>query len=314
MDLNKTNVSDLAAKLGTTSEVITKYLAGEDAPEAKTFKESLPTLEVFTSEEFTRRIENEKQQALQGQEGKIKGSVLGDVDKTVKADTGLERADNESTQEYIKRAYGEKLKSSGGKTNEQLDALRQQLADKDNALQNALTAAEEQKAEYEAQRVATLAEMDQNQAIAGLKIKAETPERLQQQQGFLKYSFNQQYEIKSLDGKPVVYDRSTGQPVKDARTADYKTPAAVMAEIAPKYVTLAEDTPAPKGSGFLNKPLTGNGQAADKNDVDFSQYDSVEQFKEHLQKSGISLISEQGNGMLEGYLQHQQKAATADAQ
>ena len=303
MELNKQAVSDLAAKLGTRSEVITTYLSQGEAPteEVTAFQSSLPNIEVFTTDELQTRLANERNQALQGQEGKIKGSVLGDVDKAVYADTQIKRDDNEATQDYIKRAYGEKIAASGGKVDQQVNTLRQQLTEKEAALQNALTEIDTVKADFSYKLTQAQVDTQLSRAIDSVPIQAKD-ELIGAQKDFLRFQFNQLYDVKEVDGKTVAYSKQTGQPVTDPRTASYVPLGDIVTKMAPQYVALKEESKQQQSSGFQNKPLTAPGSA------DFSQYENADQFKDHLTKSGISLISQEGQQALEGYLKSQQPA------
>lgn len=302
MELNRQSVSDLAAKLGTSSEVITTYLSQGETPteEVTAFQASLPALEVFTTNEFQTRLTNERNQALQGQEGKIKGSVLGDVDKTVYADTQIKREDNEATQDYIKRAYGEKIKVSGGQVDQQVNTLRQQLSDKEVALQAALQEVDTVKADFSQKLTQAQVDTQLGRAIDVLPIQAKE-ELLGAQKDFLRYQFNQMYDVKTVEGKPVAYSKQTGQPVTDPRTASYVPLGDIVKQMAPKYVALKEEQKQPQGSGYTSKPIDSSQAGAD-----FSQYETVDQLKDHLNKSGIPLISEKGQSTIEAYLKSKQ--------
>jgi hypothetical protein len=299
MELNKTKVSDLAAKINASSEALTQYLSGESSEEANQLAESLSALEVFNSEQLAQRDDNIKKTALKGQEGTIKGSVLGDVDKKIAQATGQEKQEGESTIDFINRAYSEKFKAEGKKPNEEIESLRAKLSEKESAIQNLTSEIDGIKDQYSKEKNQFLIDSKIDSYINEIQIDA-SDEMLPAKKEFLKFQLLKSYEPDIEDGQLVF--KQNGKVVTDSRTASPLDPAKIVKDNAPKFVEVKQDQQQkPNGSGFKNKPIESSGKAGS---IDFDAYNSKEEFKNHLTESGISLNSEEGQKLYVDYVNH----------
>lgn len=291
MEFIQENVSALAAKIGSTPEVLQKFLSdAAAAEEVKPFAESLGLLEVFTPDEFTARIGNERTLAATEATKTATGNTYGAIDtRTLKA-TGIAKNQGETTVDYTERAFKEKF---GTKVEEsaELQKLRTELVARDTALATVNGELESTKVAFatERQQAAINAKIDS--PINALPINT-TPELLDAQREFLKHMLLQKYDVALVDGKEQFTDKATNTVKRDPKTAAPITAAALVAEFAPTVVQLKKLSAA-QGSGYdSSRTNLNDGEASS---FDFAQYATKEEFAKALNKSGIGSGSARGS-------------------
>lgn len=296
MELIQENVSALATKLGSTPEVITKFLTdAAAAAEVKPFADTLGIIEVFTPDQLTQRIGNERTDAATKAKNEAIGNTYGAIDTRIEKATGIKKNDGESTADYSERAYKEKFGKNGGNESEELTRLRGEIAAKDQLLTQKDTELEQIKVTHATERKQGQINAKIDAAINGLNINT-TPELLDSQREFVKYRLMQAYDVDVVDGKVVFKDKGTENIKRDGKTAAPMTEEALIAEFAPKVVSL-KTTSASKGSGFDSSRTNYNDGAA--TGFDFSKYTSLEEFAKDLNKQGISSGSKRGSDLYE---------------
>jgi hypothetical protein len=295
MDLIKENVSALATKLGSTPEVITKFLTDAAASEeVKPFADTLGTLQIFTPEQFTQRLSNETAEAATAARNTAVGNTYGAMDKRILAETGIAKLrDDEPTIDYMARAAKEKFGKAGNEP-EEIKQLRQAVADKDALLVQKNGELEQLKVAHATEAKTLQINSKLDAAINGLAIESPA-DRLDSQREFVKFKFMQKYEADLVDGKVVFKDKATGQVVKDTTTASPLTEAALVAQFAPTVVSLKQSQK--RGAGVNSSADTSN-QGADN----FSDFATLDDYKKHLTQSGVTLLSQAGQDKIAAYI------------
>jgi hypothetical protein len=297
MELIQENVSALATKVGTTPEVITKFLTdAQAAAEVKPFADSLGLLEVFNPEQLTQRITNERTQAATEATNTTKGNTFGTMDKRILDDTGIAKNAGELTIDYMARAAKEKYGTKANES-EELTRLRGEIAAKDSLLTQKDTELQQLQVQHGTERKQGQINASLDAAIHALPIQA-TAELLDSQREFVKYRLGQAYDIDVVDGKVVFKDKGTENVVRDSKTAAPMTAAALIEQFAPKVVSL-KATSVTTGSGFQSSSTNLNDGEASA--FDYTQYASKEEFAKALNKAGISSGSKRGTDLYSAF-------------
>lgn len=280
MELIQENVSALASKFGVQPEVLTKFLTDASAAEeVKPLAEALPGLQVFTQTDFDTRLANERKLAGDTE----KGNAFGLLDKRIKALTGIDKLPEEArdTAAYAERAFREKF----GKTTDSDEAQR--LRDDLKAAKDALTAKNNEFDTYKQ----TVEKQTAKQRIASVQqaAAAKLPLADPSQADYLLYRFEQKY-APHLNGEVVEFkDRTTGEVVRNQRTAGPATADELLEQFAPSVVSLKQPS-AKNGSGFKSSDQDLNkGDAAT---MDYSAFATVEDFHKALRTQGIAAGSD----------------------
>lgn len=295
MELNPIAVSEAASKLGLTPEVFTKFLA-KDTPEAEVtpLLTSVKALELFTADQLTQRITNERTAAATEAERNAKGNTYGAMDKRIKDDTGIEKNQGESTIDYMARAAKEKYGTKGDESAEMtrlrgdLTAARTLLTEKETKLQEVEVA-------HATERKQTQINGRIDAPINALVINT-TPELLDSQREYVKYRLFQKYDVDLVDGKEQFTDKVTKEVKRDTKTAAPMTAAALVAEFAPSVVSLKK-TSAAQSSGFKSDASDFTSAT-----IDFSQFVSAEAFAQALAKQGITAGDPQSGKLMAEFM------------
>lgn len=294
MELIEQHVSALAAKLGSTPEVITKFLTDASASE----EVKLDTLEVFTQDQLAQRIANESSAAALKAKNEATGNTYGAIDNRILKATGIAKNAEESTADYSERAYKEKFGKAGGNESEELQRLRSDIAAKDNLLTQKDSELQQVKVQHATEAKAASINAKLDSAINILPINT-TPELLDSQREFLKFRLSQKYDIDVVDGKEQFTDKITKEVKRDQKTATPMTAATLVAEFAPTVVSLKADQSAKPGSGYKG---SGNDFNKDGSARDYSQYTSKDEFVKDLQRQGIAPTGKEGSKLYDEFL------------
>lgn len=299
MELNQTTVSELASKLSTTPEVLTKFLT-EGTPEEEV-NQSLAALRaghVFTDTQLSERLANERAAAAEEARKTAVGNTYGAMDKRILAETGVAKNDNESTVDYMARAAKEKYGTKADES-EEMKQLRQAVADKDALLVAKNGELEQLKVAHATEAKTLQINSKLDTAINALNINAPA-ELLDAQRELVKFKLMQKYEADVVDGKVQFKDKATGQVVKDTTTASPLTEAALIAQFAPTVVSVTKSQRS--GAGV---------KAADKSKEsgldNYADFDTLEAYKKHLAESGILLMSQKGQEQIDAYIKARDK-------
>lgn len=280
MELNKQIVSALAKKLNVKAEELTSVLTAEEETDAvKGVKSKVDGLQVFSEEQLTTRITNERNEAKSEgfKEGAINAYEKGE--KIIAEKFGVQKkSDSEKLPELIERAIGEKTST---KPSEELKRLQEQLSEKDTALQNALSNLETTKSEFEQKEKQLVVDSRISELVSGLPIDADE-NLLPAQREFVKFQLKNKYDVDQSDGRLIFKDKATGKEIKNPVTADYKDPSEVIKEFAPSVVKLKEAKVPKNGTGLKDTAISKQGLDG----INFADYPTAEALEEHLIKSG----------------------------
>lgn len=291
MELIQEHVSALATKLGSTPEVITKFLTDASASE----EVKLDALEVFTQDQLSQRIANESAAAALKAKNEATGNTYGAIDNRILKATGIAKNAEESTADYSERAYKEKFGKAAGDESAELQRLRSDIAAKDQLLQQKDQKLQEIEVANATERKQTSINTALDTAINGLPINTED-KYLDGQRTLVKVMLGQKYDIDVVDGVVQFTDKATKQVVRDSKTAAPMTAAALVAQFAPTVVSLKQDSSA-SGSGYK-----GSGNDLNQgSQLDYSKYTSRKDFAEDLAKQGIAAGSAKAGELFEAF-------------
>lgn len=300
MELIEQSVSALAEKLGTTAEVITKFLSDASAEEVKPFAASLPAMQVYKPDELATRIQNEREAAALEAKNTTIGSTYGAMDKRILEDTGIAKNEGEKTIEYMARAAKEKYGSKKEESEEMtqlrsdLTAAKDLLRTKDSELQTATTKLQGMEVEFATRLQGQHTNAAIDAAINAIKIDA-SDAYLPSQRKLLKMEFNERFEAKIVDGKTIFVEKATGKEKRDDRLADPMTAEAIIQEFAPQVVSVKQSQK--RGTEVRD---TSKKNSTDTND--FAAYDSLDAYKKVLAEQGIVLSSSTGQDAIAKYI------------
>jgi hypothetical protein len=283
------NVSVLAAKLGSTPGIITKFLTDAAASEeVKPFADTLGTLHVFKADELAQRDTNLTTQAAQKAKNDTLGTTYGAMDERIQTETGIAKKTGESTIEYMARAAKEKYGTRGDESAE-MTRLRGDLTAAQELVKQTNTKLAEVEVAHATEKKQTQINGRIDAPINALNINT-TPELLDSQREYLKYRLFQKYDVDLVDGKEQFTDKVTKEVKRDPKTAAPMTAAALVAEFAPQVVSLKKSSTAqPSGFNPGANDFTDEASA-----FDFSKYASKEEFAADLNKQGIASGSPEG--------------------
>lgn len=294
--LNETIVSEIATKLGMP-EVLEQFRSTETpADGVNPFAEKLGLFEVFTADQLSERIGNERTLAATEATKTATGNTYGAIDtRTLKA-TGIAKNQGESTVDYTERAFKEKFGTKVEESTE-LQRLRGELTAREAALATANTELESVKVAHatEKQELQINARIDT--PINALSINT-SAELLDSQREYVKYRLLQKFNVALVDGKEQFTDKATNEVKRDAKTAAPMTAAALVAEFAPTVVSLKKES-AKTGSGYESS--SANLNDGDASQFDYMQYATKEDFAKALNKAGISSGSPRGTELFAAF-------------
>lgn len=309
MELIEQHVSALAEKLGTTPEVMTKFLSDASAAEeVKPFVDSLGGLHVFTQDDLTARIANDSAELITKARNEGTGNAYGALDKRIFKETGIAKlSEKEPTAEYATRAYKERFGSAGNES-EELQRLRADIQAKDELLNTQNATITQLNTKLETMEVEGATKVQQARHNAGVDSKinalpiqppaglaeAEAQAYIDSQREFLKFKFDQRYAVSFVDGKAVHTDKVTGKEVRGGTRNDLLSADQILEQFAPTVVSLKN---VQKNGTGLN--TTGNSNSDTK---DFAAYDTLEAYQKSLTTGGITLLSQKGQQLQKEYL------------
>ncbi|RPD50050.1 hypothetical protein DNI29_04435 [Hymenobacter sediminis] len=293
MAFNEKTVSDLAEKLGLP-EVLEQFRSADvPADGVNPLAEKLGTLHVFGQAQLEERLNNEKAAAAEDARKTAVGNTYGAMDKRILAETGIAKADGESTVDYMARAAKEKFGKPGNES-EVMQRLRTDLEETRSALQKRNTEYEQLEVKHATEAKTLQINSRLDMAINTLPIDAPT-EKLDSQRRFLKYELEQKYSVDVVDGRVEFTDKATGKVVKNPTTQTPLTEAEIIAQFAPTVVSLKQ-TSQKRGTGVQSSSHNNN------QDADLSEFTSLDDYKKHLTESGVTLSSQAGQDKIAAYI------------
>ncbi len=253
-NLNTQTVGELAKVLKVDSAKLTEQLMTDEADATKhvtKISELIPAdVELLTPTEKSTLLENNGKTKYN--EGALAGKEI--LIKNVAKEYGLKDVTITEFPKLVSKVIEQEKAKSGIQTDEKVKTLE---AEK-QALQQTVTGYEAEIAKWKGEvdnvRSSTAIQSQMNTAVMDVNIDA--PEAiLPGQRAMLVREFNQHHEIKTEDGKQIIY--RDGKPLKD----NLQNPVPLvqaMKEFAPKYVSL-KTSPGGRGEGSsTSTPLNGD--------------------------------------------------------
>lgn len=192
--------------------------------------------------------------------------AYGHVDSVLK-ELGYEKPANVKTSEFVKQIISEKLSTPPAQTNNEIEEKYNALKSQYEQLNSKYTQAEQNFMKKQAQIAI-------DASLESLSIPTPPIEDSQKeayttaQRQTIKTLFEQQFETRFINEKPVYYNKATGQPVLDA-TGDYATSVKDIVKNAfPHFfIEYTPQSTQPKGVRTPDAPTKASAKITNNRDI-----------------------------------------------